>query len=458
MKQYIKQICTLSAALILVFSLVACQMKASNEDTSSTVIETYSSQTSTAGSTAKSESSSSKNENSQTESTAQKSESSTSQSESSSSGDEASDSSVIVPEGFTERDFDLGYSDYVTVVLNGTSASADGSGVVTGDGVITITEDGTYLLTGTYEGQILIDVSDEDGKVQLVLDSAVITCEDSAGIYVKSADKVFITTTAGSVNEVSTTVSFVQSDDNTVDGAIFSKGNLVLNGEGTLKVYSAEGHGIVSKDDLKITSGTYVIDAAEKGMESNDMIGIAGGIITIDSGDDGMNTDGYIVIENGTIEIDSGDDAIHADTILTINGGSMSLDAHEGLEATVININDGMIVINASDDGINAAQKVDDYTPMIEINGGEITVNMAAGDTDGLDSNGYIFINGGTVSVNAQFPFDYDLGAELNGGTVYVNGEQVTQLSNQFGGMGGGPGQGGFPGGGQGGQGGGHGR
>ncbi|MBQ7058963.1 MAG: carbohydrate-binding domain-containing protein [Firmicutes bacterium] len=446
MKQNIKKIGVLAAALILVFSLAACQMKAVDDDTSSTVIETYSSQASQSSTAAKSDSTASQSESSQKETVA-------AQSESSASGQDSTESSsVIVPEGFTERDFDLGYSDYVTVVLNGDSASVDGSGIVTGDGMITITEDGTYLLTGSYEGQILIDVSDEDGKVQLVLDGVSISCENSAAIYIKSADKVFITTTDGSVNQVSTTGEFVQTDDNTVDGAIFSKGNLVLNGEGTLYVTSSEGHGIVSKDDLKITSGTYVINAAEKGLESNDMIGIAGGMITIIAGDDGMNTEGELLIENGTIEIDSGDDAIHADYTLTINGGDLDLDAHEGLEATLITINGGTIMITASDDGINAAQKVDDYTPTVEINGGEVTIDMGSGDTDAIDSNGYLYINGGTVTISAQFPFDYDIDGAINGGTVIINGEQVTEMTNQF--MGGGPSQGGFPGGGQGGQGG----
>ena len=107
------------------------------------------------------------------------------------------------------------------------------------------------------------------------------------------------------------------------------------------------------------------------------------------------------------------------------------------------------------DDGINAAQKVEDYTPTIEINGGDITVDMGAGDTDALDSNGYLYITGGVVNINAQSPFDYDMGGELTGGEVYVNGSQITELYGSMmgghgggmmggpGGMGGGPGFGG---------------
>ena len=67
---------------------------------------------------------------------------------------------------------------------------------------------------------------------------------------------------------------------------------------------------------------------------------------------------------------------------------------------------------------------------------------MGQGDTDGIDSNGDLIINGGTVNVNAQSPFDYDGQGQLNGCTVYVNGTQVTELTNQMmgGGMGGGRG------------------
>ncbi|MBQ1367645.1 MAG: carbohydrate-binding domain-containing protein, partial [Firmicutes bacterium] len=326
MKKIIKKALTLTSALVLCMALAACQIKAVNEDSSSPIIESYSA-VSEESSSAKTENTISQDKTAQTQT-----ESSSSISEGTASQANSSESSTVtVPEGFTERDFDLGYSDYVTIALNGNSASADGSGVVMGDQVITITEDGTYLLAGTYEGQILINVSDEDGKVQLVLDGVDISCEDSAAIYVASADKVFITTTSGSDNKVSTTGAFVQTDDNTVDGVIFSKGNLVLNGEGTLSVTSAQGHGIVSKDDLKITSGTYVINAAEKGLESNDMIGIAGGNLTITAGDDGMNTEGYILIEDGTITITADDDAIHADALLTIENGVLQLDAHEGL-------------------------------------------------------------------------------------------------------------------------------
>lgn len=356
---------------------------------------------------------------------------------------------AIVPDGFTERDFDIGYSEYETITLLKDTANTTADGVKVEDGTIRITSAGEYLLTGEYEGQIVIDVPGTEDKVQLILDNATITNDSSAAIYVLNADKVFFTTTSGSTNKVSTTGTFVQVDENEVDGAIFSKGDIVFNGAGTLIVTCSEGHGIVSKDDLKITSGTYEITAASKGLSANDLLGVAGGSISIDAGDDGMNTELEAHILDGEITMDVVEDGIHADALLTVDGGTISIDAAEGLEATVVTINDGDISINSYDDAINASQKVQDYTATLEINGGNITINMSAGDTDALDSNGYLYINGGTVNINAQFPFDYDLGGEITGGEVYVNGEAVSELYNSM--MGGGGFGAGGPGGGFGG-------
>ena len=84
-------------------------------------------------------------------------------------------------------------------------------------------------------------------------------------------------------------------------------------------------------------------------------------------------------------------------------------------------------------------------TIQIEINGGNLDITMAEGDTDALDSNGTLTINGGNINITAQFAFDFDLTASLNGGTVTVNGTQVTSITNSMMEGGGGPGgQGGF--------------
>ena len=308
---------------------------------------------------------------------------------------------------------------------------------------ISITEEGVYVLKGTAKDvTVTVDAAD-DAKVQIVLDGVSITNTDSPCIYVKNADKVFVTTASGSDNTLTVSGTFTADGDTNTDAVIFSKDDVTLNGTGTLTVSSTD-NGITSKDDLKVTGGTYVITAANKGLEANDSIRIADGTLTIDATDDGLHaedddddTTGFIYIAGGNITVTCQDDAVHATTTLVVDGGTLNLTAKEGLEATDITINDGDITINASDDGINAGQKSDSYTVQLTINGGNIKITMNGFDTDAIDSNGSITVNGGTIDITGQSAFDYDGKAVYNGGTIIVNGETVNAITSQMmGGMG----------------------
>lgn len=173
-----------------------------------------------------------------------------------------------------------------------------------------------------------------------------------------------------------------------------------------------------------------------KGIVADSLIQIDDGTIVISSTDDALHSNGNLTINGGDIKVTSDDDAIHADAKLIINGGTISLNAHEGLEATYVEVNDGDINIKSSDDGINAGKKSDLYTPTIEINGGSITIVMGSGDTDAIDSNGNLYINGGYLNITGASAFDYDGEAKYTGGTMIVNGSETTTITNQF--MGGG--------------------
>ena len=258
---------------------------------------------------------------------------------------------------FSSRDMEVGYdeSECVKISLKGTSGSCDSDTVNITDGTITITEEGTYILSGTMtEGMIIVDAEDSD-KVQLVLDNANITCATSAAIYVKNADKIFITTSADSENTLTNGGEYEAIDDNNIDGVIFSKADLTLNGQGTLNIKANAGHGIVSKDDLVLTSGTYQINAEKHGLQGKDCLSIADGTYTIECGEDGLHTGGNLDIVNGTFQIKSGDDGMHADAALTIYNGKIDItESYEGIEGKTIDIIDGDISVVSSDDGLNA--------------------------------------------------------------------------------------------------------
>jgi len=317
----------------------------------------------------------------------------------------------------------------------------------------TISEAGTYVFTGTATDSVIRVEADKEDKVQIVLDNLSITNENFPVIYVVSADKCFVTTLDGE-SSLKVTGSFTSDGDTKTDAVIYSKDDLVFNGTGTLEIVSGYGNGISGKDDIKVTGGTYIIKTAKDAVEANDSILVYNGSFTINSQKDGFHsenedddTSGYIYLLNGTYNITAKSDAIQATSYVRIDNGEFVINAGEGIEATYVQINGGNINITASDDGINASKKSSAYSePVIEFNGGYTVIVMGEGDTDGVDSNGSIIINDGTIDVTATVSsFDYDNSAKFNGGTIIVNGEEVDEIPQSM--MGGPGGAGGFGGG-----------
>lgn len=335
---------------------------------------------------------------------------------------------------------------------NAVSTNADYETTVSVNETTTITDGGEHIISGTIDnGQIIVDTGDDD--VTLVLNGVDITFSNGAPIYIKSAGDVTIELAEGSSNTLTQTGTDTAEEEK---AALYSTSDLEFTGSGTLYVISTVADGISSSDDIVIGSGTITIDAADDGIRGKDSLTVNGGTITIDATGDGIkstNTEeigrGTVTINGGMLTVTSGDDAIKAEQEIYISGGTISIPTSgEGIEAPVITIDDGDITIYATDDGINAAAS-DIITTglLITINGGNLTIEVGPGDTDAIDSNGAIVVNGGTIDITAQMSsFDYDTTGSLNGGTVTVNGSVITEMpAHMMGGPGGGRGMRGTP-------------
>jgi hypothetical protein len=334
-------------------------------------------------------------------------------------------SALDVSEMFTARDLDPSYDEDEATYLS-----------LEDNQDLLLDQEGVYVISGTVENAMIVVDVDDEAKVQLVLDSVEIENDSKPAVYIKSGDKVFITSLGENILTV--TGEYESDGDVNLDAVIFSKSDLVLNGSGALSVTSYQGNGITSKDDLKVTGGSLLIQSKADALEANDSIRIYDGDITIVTYKDGLHSEndeddslGYIYIYGGHLDISAYDDAVRGNSIVQIDGGTINISTcTEGIEGTYVQINGGTIDIYSTDDGVNATRK-SSLDVVIEVNGGTITIDMASGDTDGFDANGNLYINGGTISVNAVSAFDADGLAELNGGTVYVNGSQITEITMQ---------------------------
>lgn len=247
---------------------------------------------------------------------------------------------------FTNRDLDASYSesDSIAIVLNGNDISCNSGNVTVSGSTATINKEGTYLLSGTLaDGSIVVDAEKTD-KIQLVLSGVSIHSEASAPIYVRQADKVFVTLAAGTQNSLSNGGSFAADGDTNIDSVIFSKDDLTLNGTGLLSITSPGGHGIVSKDSLRLTGGSYAMDVSDHGLSGKDEVSIANGIFDIVAGKDGIHAEnsedadaGFVYLENGTYRITASGDGISAsgscqivdgDYTITTGGGSENGQQH----------------------------------------------------------------------------------------------------------------------------------
>ncbi len=355
------------------------------------------------------------------------------------STEQTADNAVSKSEMFTERDLSGDYdeSEAETITLNGSSAETSAKSGVSIDGsAITITEEGVYVVSGTLsDGQIIVE-ADDAAKVQIVLKDASITSSDSAALYVKSADKVFVTLAEGTENTLANGGSFVADGDTNVDGAVFAKDDVTFNGSGSLTINSPAGHGVVGKDDVKFAGGTYTITAAKHGVQANDSVRLAESDVTVTSGsekdgihvsddadaEEGTESDSFFYMADGSLTVSSGDDGIHADASVIIEGGTIVVnESYEGIEGLSINISGGSTTVTATDDGLNAAGG--NASSGSQTFGADDCGGGAPGGMNDGGTNGSISISGGTVKITAGGDgVDSNGSVEITGGYTVVEG------------------------------------
>lgn len=400
---------------------------------------------------------------------------------------------------FTNRDMKAEYSetDGVLIQLNGNSATASSNSVKISGSTVTITEEATYIISGTLDGMIVVN-ADDTAKLQIVLNGVDITSQTSAALYILEADKVFVTLAEGTTNTLANGGNFTAIDENNIDAAVFSKQDLTFNGSGGLTVTSPAGHGIVCKDDLVFTGGTYTVNSASHGLDANDSVRITGTTsLTIDAGKDGVhceNTDdaslGFIYIADGTMNIEAEGDGIAAGAYVQIKNGVFDLLAGggsvNGLKASSGNyggfrgggpgqmwpngtqqstntdeestsmkgikaansllISGGNFKIDSADDSIHSDVSV-------AINGG--TFEIASGD-DAIHAEETLIVTAGTINITKCYEGLEALDIEVTGGDIQLvasddglNAAGGTDSSGMTGGRDGmfGGGRGGGPGG-----------
>lgn len=293
---------------------------------------------------------------------------------------------------YSEQDLSWDTSSETAIDLSNPTAT---DGVTVEDGTLTITKAGTYKLSGEYQGQIKVETADSDA-VRLVLDNANITNSSGAALNVVNADEVILYSASGTTNTISDGADYTATGEDDPDAVVYSKADLTIAGEGTLKVNGNHEDGIHTNDGLVIASGTLEVNAANTGIKGKDYVDILGGTINVTAQQDGIkstnDTDegkGWTRLSNGTVTVNAGDDGFKASRVVEISGGSLTVEqSDEGIEAQYINISGGDVNVTSADDGMNASLKTSDSESTDSSANTSDTANQQQGSLPGGQQNG----------------------------------------------------------------------
>ncbi len=326
-----------------------------------------------------------------------------------------------------------------TIKLNGSSASVTGSGAAVSGNVITITEEGTYNVSGTLNnGRILVDAKGCD--ITLNLGGVNINCNYGSPIYVFKAASVTLNLKEGTENILTDGESYTFEDnyssasEQEPNACLYSKGDLIIAGTGKLKVTGNFNNGITSKDTLTVRGAEIEVYAKGNGINGKDSFFAANATFNVTaSGGDALRSTqendpslGWITLNNCTSTLVSANDGIQSETGIIISGGKHNitcggghtealpeLESAKGIKAgTTLSLNAESVTVSSSDDAIHA--------------GGDITVEqgnyaLSSGD-DAIHSDASITVNGGKIQIYSLGKgIDGTLGATQNGGLITVS-------------------------------------
>lgn len=276
----------------------------------------------------------------------------------------------------------------------GTEAEAHSRAEAEAHTVVHIAEPGTYVLSGSLSlGQIAVDLGEEaktdpEAVVTLILNGADLTCTVAPAIIFYRVYECGNTDADAAGPNVDTkdagaNVLIGDGTENVIRGShvarIYRPDTVVLNEDGTevsdaKKLHKYDG-AFYSRMSMNVGGG-------EKG----------DGLLRIYADNEGMDSELHLTINGGNIEIVSGNDGINTNednvSVTTINGGSL-----------------------------------------------QIRVDGATGEGDGIDSNGWLVINGGSViaqacAVSGDAGIDSDCGIHIHGGTVFASGNLLDRIGD----------------------------
>ncbi len=245
------------------------------------------------------------------------------------------------------------------ITLADQTATVTGQGASFSDQTLTITQAGTYVLTGSGKNiKLVVEAADTD-QVHLVFQNLTLEGEGTL-LRINKAQEVVISLAEGSQNALTESQA---SDDEEVKATIHSQVPLTLNGTGNLTLTALTKNALEVEDDLKVLGGTYTVKAANHGFKAEGALDIEAATLSIEAGKDGLHAEHDETTERANISLNptqlsiaAAEDGVDAGNELTIKGGTITVSqSEEGLEARVIRQLGGDVTIKSSDDGVNAS-------------------------------------------------------------------------------------------------------